>query len=699
MRVARFVLLATVLACSARERTSSPPALRAARAAAATATPAAAAATPAAPTATPAAPTAIPARQLPDEITIMTRSGAALLAPKGWWLTHDGEVLLLEDPDRTLKVWLLETREPDAARAIAAAWQRVAPGFHLAAVGTPDTPPPTGGWDAIMDLSYDTGSGERLVRASARRYRELTHVTLLDGDRAAMSRRGAQLAHMLDSLHPEGMRDESFAGHTPQPIDVRRARELDAFIQDALSRLEVPGAAVAIVRGGAVVYERAFGVRELGKPAPVTVGTLFLIGSITKSMTTMMQATLVDAGLLRWDTPVVSVLPSFALGDAELTRNVLLWHMSCACTGMPRNDLENIFEYDHVSAEQRIASMRLMKPTTALGEAFQYSNLMVAAGGFAAAHAYAPTSPLGDAYDAAMRRKIFGPIGMASTTLDFAAATRADHAIPHATTIDGAVRAVPIAMERNVLPIRPAGGVWSSLHDMERYVRTELAGGVAPNGRRVVSEANLKARRLVRIGDATTGGYGLGLGIRQLHGLTVVSHDGGSFGFGTSMFMLPDQGIAIIVLTNVRSRAPTEDLPFNAAVVRRIIETIFDRARPLAALQLAYFAKGRAELAARALEHLQRVPDFTRMNQLAGTYTNPSLGALTLTATTSGAMIDAGEWSNTLGQRGPTTLVLLDPPFAGGELTVGGSDANPTLSVAYDQMTYVFTRDSKHPSN
>jgi CubicO group peptidase (beta-lactamase class C family) len=680
MRIVQVMpFAALVLGCTGRDR---PPPRASAQAASAPAQAARAAAV---------------ARHLAEETTLRTRSGASLQAPKGWWLTEVGEALLLEDPDRTLKVWLVETREPDAARAIAAAWQRVAPGFELAVAGAPDTPPPSGGWDAITTLSYDTGGGgDRVVEALARRHGEITHVALIDGDRAAMSRRGAQLERALATLRPEGMREESFAGRAPRPIDAARARELEEFIHGARARLDVPGAAVAIVQGGAVVYERAFGVRALGETARVTPSTLFLIGSITKPMTTMMQATLVDAGAFTWETPVVSVLPSFALGDPELTRKVAMWHMSCACTGMPRNDLEHIFEYAQVSAEQRVASMRSMKPTTGLGEAFQYSNLMVMAGGYAAAHAYAPRRSLGDAYDAAMRRKIFEPIGMKSTTLDFAAALRADHAMPHAASIDGAVRPIPVAMERNVIPIRPAGGVWSSLRDMERYVMTELAAGVAPGGRRVVSEQNLRARRIIRIGDASSGGYGLGLGVGQLHGLPMLSHDGGAFGFGTSMFMLPEQGIGIIVLTNVRNGAPTEHLPFNVVVKRRVIEAIFEGARPLAAAQLEYFARGKARAVDQAGLHLQRVPDPDRMKRLAGTYTNGSLGTVTLEATPGGAIFDAGEWRSALGQRtaegGAMTLVFLDPPFAGASFPVGGDDANPTFTIADGQLTYVFTR-------
>jgi len=633
----------------------------------------------------------------------MTRSGAALRVPKGWWLTltEAGEVLLLEDPERALKAWFIESREPNGASAIAAAWRRVVPGFSLKEVGPPDAPPPHGGWESITTIGYDTGrSGNRVVEAQARRYGPITYSMLVDGDRAAMSRRGPQLERIQESLRPDGMREESLVGRAPRRIDRARAKELDDFIHEARIRLSVPGGAVAVVQRGAVIYERVFGVRALGQTARVSPRTRFLIGSVTKPMTTMMQASLVDAGLFSWDTSVTSVLPSFGLGDPELTRKVEMWHMSCACTGMPRNDVEGIFEFEKVSPEQRLESMKSMKPTTALGETFQYSNLMVMAGGYAAAHAFAPKRPLGEAYDAAMRRKVFGPIGMDSSTLDFAAAQRGNHALPHATTIHGMVRPIPIEMERGVIPIRPAGGVWSSLRDMERYVMTELAGGVAPSGRRVVSAANMQARRTIRIGDAATGGYGLGLGVGQLQGLQTLSHDGGAFGFGTTMFMLPEQGIGIIVLTNVRSGAPTEHLPFNAVVKQRLIEAIFEGARPLSTLQLEYFARGKARAAIRAVQHVKQTPDPARVAKLFGTYTNPSLGTVTVQAMADGVIFDAGEWKSAVGQRiegGVQQLVFLDPPFAGAAVIVGGDDASPTLTVADGQQTFVFTRGAARP--
>jgi len=639
------------------------------------------------------------AHRLAVDTTITTPSGAKLVVARGWWLTERGGLVLIEDPDRQLRTWFLESRERDGAAAIAAGWRRVAPGFALSLAREPERPPPAGGWDAVTSTEYDAGP-DRVVQALARRLGRVTFVVLVDGQRAAAARRGAQLAHAIESLHPPDLRAESLAGIAPRPLDRGAAARLDAFIERAMTKLAVPGAAVAVVQDGRVVYERGFGVRALGKGEPVTARTLFMIGSITKSMTTMMEAAQVDAGLFTWDTPVTRVLPSFALADAALTGAIVMWHMSCACTGMPRSDLDHIFEYRGVTAEQRVASMRSMAPTTRLGETFQYSNLMVAAGGYVAAHADAPRRPLGEAYDDAMRRRVFAPIGMTSTTLDFAAALAGEHAMPHGRDIDGAVRPVPLAMEENVVTIRPAGGVWSNLRDMERFVMTELAGGAAPDGTRVVSQVNLTARRTVRIGTAEDG-YGLGLGVGRILGLPFLEHDGGAFGFGSTMFMLPEQRIAIVVLSNIRNDVPGEYLPFNAVVKRAVLEALFPGARDLAVPTLDHFAHLAREAAARGGAQLRRPADGAWLRSLAGRYTNPRLGEVAVTASAEGAAaatatFDTGEWQRALGEGrgagGERTLVFLEPPFAGSAIAVGGDAAHPTLTITDGQETFVFTR-------
>src|SRR5262245_51659252 len=152
------------------------------------------------------------------------------------------------------------------------------------------------------------------------------------------------------------------------------------------------------------------------------------------------------------------------------------------------------FGYEKATPESRVDQMKKLSPTTAFGETFQYSNLMVTAGGFVAAHMADPKKSLGAAYDATMQSRILDPIGMKASTFDFAVAQKRDHAKPHAGTTALETRAMPESAENWIPNIRPAGGLWSSAHDMARWVAVELGEGKTLEGKQIVSAANVKER-------------------------------------------------------------------------------------------------------------------------------------------------------------------------------------------------------------
>jgi CubicO group peptidase (beta-lactamase class C family) len=129
----------------------------------------------------------------------------------------------------------------------------------------------------------------------------------------------------------------------------------------------VPGVSVGVYQDGRIVLAEGYGVRELGKPERVDADTRFMIASNTKAMTTLMLAKLVDEGKLEWGTRAASVLPSFKLGDADVTSRVLIKHLICACTGMPRQDLEWLLEFEGVSADGVMALLGTMQPTSDFG--------------------------------------------------------------------------------------------------------------------------------------------------------------------------------------------------------------------------------------------------------------------------------------------------------------------------------------------
>ncbi len=408
-----------------------------------------------------------------------------------------------------------------------------------------------------------------------------------------------------------------------------------------------------------------------------------MLGSVTKPLTTFLEATLVDAGTIAWTTPVRTLMPTFALADGLASR-LTLWHLMCGCSGVEGDDMPGMFTWEGVTPETRIAALRSAPATAALGERFQYSNQMFAAGGFMAAHAFAPTLPLAQAYGAAMQAKVFAPIGMTATTTDFAVVESGEHALPHALAIDGTTRALPLAIERAVIPIAPAGAVWSTLHDMERYALTELAGGIAPDGTRVVSAASLAERAKQRIAIDASTGYGLGLDLSREHGLRVLSHDGGSFGFGTTLFLLPEVRAGIVILTNVRNGTAESQLPFNEAVTRRIVEALVATTAPDAEELLSRAVKARPHDARPPIER-------SWLGALGGRYSEPVLGEIEVRDSPDGPILDVGEWRSMVARveepDGTVKLLLLDPPFAGGALQVG-----PDHTLVLPDPRYVFRR-------
>jgi CubicO group peptidase (beta-lactamase class C family) len=641
--------------------------------------------------ATPPAATAAPARKLDKDETITTKSGASFTVAAGWSVAidADGQTVAMTDPEGDLTMTFLEVAVADRDGAIGAAWAKVHPGFDLKVAQAQDLPG-RDGWDAGAQIVYVTPSAElRVVVAVGLRKGQTWRVFLIDGKQAALGRRGAQLGTAVDSLKVPGLEKESFAGKTANPLDDKRLADLDAFVEESMQLADVPGAAIAIVQGGRVIHEKGFGVKELGKPGKVGPNTLFMTGSTGKSLTTLMMARAIDAGKFTWDTPVTELLPGFALGSAEVTKALLLHYTVCACTGMPRQDLEFIFEWKGITVEQRLDSMKDMTPTTAFGETFQYSNLLVDAGGFAAAHALMPKQKLGPAYDAVMQKWVFDPLGMKSTTYDFAKVKKGDHATPHAYDLTGTMTAFSLADELWTQNVRAAGGAWSSVHDYARVLLLELGKGKL-DGKRLVSEENLLARRKpqVKINDELS--YGMGLVVGTEYGVAVVQHGGNTAGFTTDYFWLPDQGVGVVIVANAGGANA-----FEGAVHRRVFELLFD-GKARAHDDLVDWATRRKKNMADELALIKLDPDQAWFAGLVGAWVAPGLGRIELRVEKGKPVLDAGEWKSAVGQKtdrdGTVKIVTTSAPFVGFELIPRDKDGKPMLVLDDEQKSYSFER-------
>ncbi len=643
------------------------------------------------------------AHQVQNGTAFFVGLGARVSVPPRWWVRRvrraPGKAwLVVEGPARQLWVALVAVRAKSPEAAIAAAWKRARPGLALKIRKTM-RPPASSGWDVVVQTVYVTPTASRRIRlALARGKGGAYYVALLNAKIAALGRRGAQLRTLLGSLKAPGILEESFAGKPARKLDAKRLAALESFVRKARKALGVVGASVAVIQGGRVIYKKGFGLRKMGGKAPVTPRTLFMIGSITKTFTGMVMARLVDEKRFTWETPVTKIYPRFALGDSAVTRRCHMRHTLCACTGLPRQDMEFLFEYKGATALDRIKVLATMRPTTRFGETFQYSNLMVAAGGYVAAHAAFPKLPLGEAYRRALTSRLLRPAGMRHTTLDMRHAARMNHATPHAPTLEDHPAPIPLAYENTVVSVGPAGGAWSNVEDMARFVLLELGRGRTPEGRRLVSARNVE--RLWKPGArmADHKAYGLAMVVSTKRRIRILGHGGGTLGFSTNMVFLPDHGVGLVSLTNVGGGSGG----FNSLVFRRLLELLFD-ARPRAEAQLDFVVKERARARARAAKRIDRKPPVAWVRRFAGTYANPALGRITVRVKGSRGELDAGEWRAPIARftapdgavrlmiGAPLAGLAFDPGHAAPHTGSGRSSrARRTLTLRTAQQRYVF---------
>lgn len=399
-------------------------------------------------------------------------------------------------------------------------------------------------------------------------------------------------------LPPEPERPERATGMEISgplvPLSPARRAELDEYVAGALRSFDVPGAALALIQRGRVEHVTTFGVRGLAAPEPIDAQTRFMIGSLTKPMTTTLAAALVSEGRLGWDDAIVDYLPGFALSRPEWSPLVRLRDAFGHTSGVPRSDIALYLEFSPpLTLARRVAALPALAPP---GERYEYQNQVFSLGGFAALRAggaRAHSVALERGYVRQIERRVFQPLGMARSTARFEQALGDDnHALPHA--FDGAraaVAPVPIGFERAVLPVVPAGGVWSSIDDMARFFAMHLCEGKSAEGDRLFPEAELIETHTPQIVTDDSSSYGLGWTVSETAIGTTIGHDGGSAGFTARVYGLPALDWGLVILTN-RSGA----VGFMDAVTQFAFELAYDLPHAGDAERLAFEAESNAAM-------------------------------------------------------------------------------------------------------
>lgn len=322
--------------------------------------------------------------------------------------------------------------------------------------------------------------------------------------------------------------------------------DLRARAEEARERWAVPGLAVGVLDDGQAT-SFGLGVASLETGQPVTANTLFQIGSITKVFTATLVMRLVEDGLLDLDTPVASYLPELRLADDEARRTITLRHLLSHSSGLEGDYFNHVgprYGFGDDALPRAIADFDQLRQLNRPGEVWAYCNA-----GFHLSAAVIERV-IGQKYEAAMRERIFAPLGLERSFFFAHEAIVYPYAVGHNQTVPG-------GDEHEVARVYPrprcahaAGAIISTVGDLLRFAAFHISDGQM-DGEPLLSPASLAAMRApqVRAGNFADH-YGIGWALQSRGGVTVVSHGGTTNGFQAQLALVPERGFAIAALTN-----------------------------------------------------------------------------------------------------------------------------------------------------
>jgi CubicO group peptidase (beta-lactamase class C family) len=400
---------------------------------------------------------------------------------------------------------------------------------------------------------------------------------------------------------------------------------LDSYVTTAMKDWKVPGLAIALVRGDSVLFVKGYGTRTIGRDEPVNEHTLFAIGSASKAFTSTLAAMMVDDGRMRWDEPATAHLPGFQLFDPYVSRELTLRDMLTHRSGLVRGDLL-WYATDYEPAEI-LRRVRYLRPTWSVRSRFGYQNIMYLAAGEAVGAA------AGKPWTALVRERILTPLGMSETNMSVKElAGHTNVATPH-SEIDDTLRAVPW---HDIDNMAPAGAINSTVADMSRWVRFQLAQGRA-GGKQLVSRSALgethTPQQVVPILPdekqlnpyTHLSSYGMGWFVEDYHGRERQQHGGNIDGMSALVALMPEEQLGLVILTNANAS------PLPTIVMNRVFDAMLGSGpRDWSAEYRKVREKGAAVAkAAQAKRLAQRVTGTSpslRLDAYAGTYSDSMYG-------------------------------------------------------------------------
>jgi CubicO group peptidase (beta-lactamase class C family) len=320
----------------------------------------------------------------------------------------------------------------------------------------------------------------------------------------------------------------------------RLSTELEPKIKEEVQQGRLPGFAIGVVKNGKLIYAKGFGVAKLGGTTAITSKSLFHMASVTKTFVATAILQLSENAKIDLDAPVVRYLPYFKLND-ERYRTITIRQMLSHTSGIPDTVTYNWDkpEYDAGALERFVRSIADQRLVFAPGEKFAYSNTAYEILGDVIAKVS------GESFEDYVQHNILTPVGMKDSTLLVREANPQLLTSPHIMENNQVVVSKIFPYNR---AHSPSSILYSSIEDMSRWAIANLNRGEL-DGKRILKGETIDSMWRP-VADALGMKEGISWFTTEKQGHRFVLHSGGDVGFESLLLLAPEDGVAVVAMSN-----------------------------------------------------------------------------------------------------------------------------------------------------
>ena len=362
----------------------------------------------------------------------------------------------------------------------------------------------------------------------------------------------------------------------PAPSTSPTTLDYDAALRRTVQAYDSTGMVAAVSIDGETVWDGARGLAEEGTQRPVTQDMLFPIASISKAFTTTALAILVERGSVKWDEPIRTYIPEFAMSDPWVSEHFTVRDALTHRSGLPLGAGDLLIWPDgDAEPEDIIAALPHLRPSAGFRSEYAYDNLLYIVAGEIVERAS------GKSWAEFVTDEILEPVGMTRCVADKSRIPAGARFVTGHERAAGADAGVSID-ERLAFSQtwNAAGGMWCDTEGMMKWGRFWLDGGVTEDGKRLLNQRQVREvwqgvtpmgvnGRLRAAGLSHLSAYALGWSTQDFAGRLLVSHGGGAPGVVSNFMIIPEEDLVLFSATNDYRGAPST---FNYHVAAALLD-------------------------------------------------------------------------------------------------------------------------------